>query len=180
MPPATWSRPEGRPAAGRGGAFPLTAGVASMCQLRAVENGADRIDTAISSMAWGTSHPGTESMVAALRGTPHDTGLDLELIREIGMYFHAVRKKYHQFESEFTGVDTRAGQPGAGRDDFNLANQLKEQGALNRMGEVLEEIRGSAPTSVSTAGDADFTDRRHPGVLQRARRRALQRPSPTK
>ena len=47
-----------------------TAGVASMCQLKAVENGADRIDTAISSMAWGTSHPGTESMVAALRGTP--------------------------------------------------------------------------------------------------------------
>ncbi|MGC3781178.1 sodium-extruding oxaloacetate decarboxylase subunit alpha [Pseudomonas aeruginosa] len=118
-----------------------TAGVASMCQLKAVENGADRIDTAISSMAWGTSHPGTESMVAALRGTPYDTGLDLELIQEIGMYFHAVRKKYHQFESEFTGVDTRVqvNQVPGGMIS-NLANQLKEQGALNRMGEVLEEI----------------------------------------
>lgn len=69
-----------------------TAGVASMCQLKAIENGADNIDTAISSMAWGTSHPATESMVAALRGTEYDTGLDLELIQEIGMYFNAVRK----------------------------------------------------------------------------------------
>ncbi len=118
-----------------------TAGVASMCQLKAVENGADRIDTAISSMAWGTSHPGTESMVAALRGTPYDTGLDLEALQEIGLYFHAVRKKYHQFESEFTGVDTRVqvNQVPGGMIS-NLANQLKEQGALNRMGEVLEEI----------------------------------------
>lgn len=118
-----------------------TAGVASMCQLKAVENGADRIDTAISSMAWGTSHPGTESMVAALRGTPFDTGLDLELLQEIGMYFHAVRKKYHQFESEFTGVDTRVqvNQVPGGMIS-NLANQLKEQGALNRMPEVLAEI----------------------------------------
>ena len=118
-----------------------TAGVASMCQLKAVENGADRIDTAISSMAWGTSHPGTESMVAALRDTPFDTGLDLELIQEIGMYFHAVRKKYHQFESEFTGVDTRVqvNQVPGGMIS-NLANQLKEQGALNRMSEVLAEI----------------------------------------
>ncbi len=118
-----------------------TAGVASMCQLKAVENGADRIDTAISSFAWGTSHPGTESMVAALRNTPFDTGLDLELIQEIGMYFHAVRKKYHQFESEFTGVDTRVqvNQVPGGMIS-NLANQLKEQGALNRMNEVLAEI----------------------------------------
>ncbi|MDT3719673.1 sodium-extruding oxaloacetate decarboxylase subunit alpha [Pseudomonas oryzihabitans] len=118
-----------------------TAGVAAMCQLKAVENGADRIDTAISSLAWGTSHPGTESMVAALRDTPFDTGLDLALLQEIGLYFHAVRKKYHQFESEFTGVDTRVqvNQVPGGMIS-NLANQLREQGALNRMNEVLEEI----------------------------------------
>ena len=118
-----------------------TAGVASMCQLKAIESGADHIDTAISSMAWGTSHPGTESMVAALRGTPYDTGLDLELLQEIGLYFYAVRKKYHQFESEFTGVDTRVqvNQVPGGMIS-NLANQLKEQGALNRMDEVLAEI----------------------------------------
>ncbi|WP_144570898.1 sodium-extruding oxaloacetate decarboxylase subunit alpha [Azomonas agilis] len=118
-----------------------TAGVASLCQLKAIENGADRIDTAISSMAWGTSHPGTESMVAALRGSDYDTGLDLSLLQEIGLYFYAVRKKYHQFESEFTGVDTRVqvNQVPGGMIS-NLANQLKEQGALNRMDEVLAEI----------------------------------------
>ena len=118
-----------------------TAGLGSMCQLKAIEAGADHIDTAISSLAWGTSHPGTESMVAALKGSQYDTGLDLALIQEIGMYFHAVRKKYHQFESEFTGVDTRVqvNQVPGGMIS-NLANQLKEQGALNRMNEVLEEI----------------------------------------
>lgn len=80
-------------------------------------------------------------MVAALRGTPYDTGLDLELLQEIGLYFYAVRKKYHQFESEFTGVDTRVqvNQVPGGMIS-NLANQLKEQGALNRMDEVLAEI----------------------------------------
>jgi len=46
-------------------------------------------------------------MVAALRGTPYDTGLDLVALQEIGFYFREVRKKYHQFESEFTGLDTR-------------------------------------------------------------------------
>ncbi|WP_447595235.1 sodium-extruding oxaloacetate decarboxylase subunit alpha [Aquipseudomonas campi] len=118
-----------------------TAGLGSMCQLKAIEAGADHIDTAISSFAWGTSHPGTESMVAALRGSEYDTGLDLALIQEIGMYFHAVRKKYHQFESEFTAVDTRVqvNQVPGGMMS-NLANQLKEQGALNRINEVFAEI----------------------------------------
>ncbi len=118
-----------------------TAGLAAMCQLKAIECGADHIDTAIGSMAWGTSHPGTESMVAALKGTPYDTGLDLELIQEISMYFMEVRKKYHQFESPFTGVDTRVqiNQVPGGMMS-NLANQLKEQGALDRINEVFEEI----------------------------------------
>ena len=118
-----------------------TAGMGSMCQLKAIEAGADHIDTAISSFAWGTSHPGTESMVAALKGSPCDTGLDLALIQEIGLYFHAVRKKYHQFESEFTAVDTRVqvNQVPGGMMS-NLANQLKEQGALSRINEVFAEI----------------------------------------
>ncbi|MGL4316553.1 MAG: sodium-extruding oxaloacetate decarboxylase subunit alpha [Pseudomonas sp.] len=118
-----------------------TAGLGAMCQLKAIEAGADHIDTAISSFAWGTSHPGTESMVAALRGSEFDTGLDLALLQDIGMYFHAVRKKYHQFESEFTAVDTRVqvNQVPGGMMS-NLANQLKEQGALNRINEVFAEI----------------------------------------
>ena len=118
-----------------------TAGLASMCQLKAVENGAAGIDTAISTMSGGTSHPPTESMVAALKGTEYDTGLDLPLLQEIGFYFYEVRKKYHQFESEFTGLDTRVqvNQVPGGMIS-NLSNQLKEQGALQRMNEVLEEI----------------------------------------
>lgn len=118
-----------------------TAGLADMCQLKAVENGCFHLDTAISSMAGGTSHPATESIVAAFRGTEHDSGLDLALIQEIGFYFHDIRKKYHQFESEYTGVDTRVqlNQVPGGMIS-NLANQLREQGELSLMNKVLDEI----------------------------------------
>jgi pyruvate carboxylase subunit B len=118
-----------------------TAGLASMCQLKAIENGCHHIDTAISTLSGGTSHPPTESMVAALHGTKYDTGLDLPALQEIGFYFHEVRKKYHQFESEFTGLDTRVqvNQVPGGMIS-NLSNQLREQGALERMNEVLAEI----------------------------------------
>jgi pyruvate carboxylase subunit B len=118
-----------------------TAGQAEMCHLKAIENGCTHIDTAISSFAGGTSHVPTESMVAALRHTENGTGLDLEAIQQIGFYFYDVRKKYHQFESEFTGVDTRVqvNQVPGGMIS-NLANQLKEQNALHRMNEVLAEI----------------------------------------
>jgi pyruvate carboxylase subunit B len=118
-----------------------TAGLAEMCMLKAIENGCENINTAISSMAGGTSHPPTESMVAALRGTEYDTGLDLELLQEIGFYFYEIRKKYHQYESDYTGVDTRVqvNQVPGGMIS-NLANQLKEQNALDRMNDVLAEI----------------------------------------
>ncbi len=118
-----------------------TAGLAAMCQLKAVENACEHIDTAISSFAEGASHPATESMVAALRDTPYDTGLDLELLQEIGFYFHDVRKKYHQFESEFTGLDTRVqvNQVPGGMIS-NLTNQLREQGELKQINKVLDEI----------------------------------------
>ncbi len=118
-----------------------TAGLASMCQLKAIESGASGIDTAISAFAGGSSHPATESMVAALRNTVFDTKLDLVALQEIGFYFYEVRKKYHQFESEFTGLDTRVqvNQVPGGMMS-NLSNQLKEQGELARMNEVLDEI----------------------------------------
>ncbi len=118
-----------------------TSGLAGICQYKAVECGAAGIDTAISAFSGGTSHPPTESMVAAFARTPHDSGLDLEALQQIGFYFREVRKKYHQFESEFTGLDTRVqvNQVPGGMIS-NLSNQLKEQGALSRMNEVLEEI----------------------------------------
>ncbi len=118
-----------------------TSGLSSMCHLKAIESGCRHIDTAISAFSGGTSHPPTESLVAALRNTPYDSGLDLEALQEIGFYFHEVRKKYHQFESEFTGMDTRVqvNQVPGGMIS-NLSNQLKEQNALGRMNEVLAEI----------------------------------------
>ncbi len=118
-----------------------TAGLSSMCLLKAIEHGCRHIDTAISSFSGGTSHSATESMVAALRNTPYDTGLDLEKLQEIGFYFREVRKRYYKFESEFTGLDTRVqvNQVPGGMIS-NLSNQLREQNALNRMNEVLAEI----------------------------------------
>ncbi|MHB8346202.1 MAG: sodium-extruding oxaloacetate decarboxylase subunit alpha [Acidiferrobacterales bacterium] len=118
-----------------------TAGIANISMYKAVEHGARYVDTAISSMSWGTSHSPTESMVVAFRDTPYDTGLDLELLQDIGSYFHEVRKKYHKFESEHSGVDTRVqvNQVPGGMIS-NLAQQLREQGALQRMPEVLAEI----------------------------------------
>ncbi len=118
-----------------------TSGLSAMCQYKAVENGAAGIDTAISSFSGGTSHAPTETMVAAFRNTPWDSELDLPLLQDIGFYFREVRKKYHQFESEFTGLDTRVqvNQVPGGMIS-NLSNQLREQDALGRMDEVLEEI----------------------------------------
>ncbi|MEH6354818.1 MAG: sodium-extruding oxaloacetate decarboxylase subunit alpha [Marinobacter sp.] len=118
-----------------------TSGLAPLCQLKAIEAGVDRMDTAISSFASGTSHPATESQVAALKGTPYDTGLDLNLLSEIADYFREVRKKYQQFESEFTreDVSVQINQVPGGMMS-NLANQLKEQNALDRIREVFAEI----------------------------------------
>lgn len=118
-----------------------TSGLAEMCQLKAIEAGCRNIDTAISSFAGGTSHPPTESMVVALRDTVWDTGLDLDRLQGIAAYFREVRKKYHAFESDYTGVDTRVqvNQVPGGMIS-NLANQLREQNALGRMDEVLAEI----------------------------------------
>ena len=118
-----------------------TAGTAEMCQLKAIENGCTHIDTAISSFAGGASHPPTESMIAALRGTVYDTGLDLKAVQDIGFYFKEVRKKYHQFESEMTGLDTRVQiYQVPGGMISNLYTQLREQGALNHIEKVLNEI----------------------------------------
>ncbi len=118
-----------------------TAGLASMCQLKAIENGCFHIDTAISSFSEGASHPATESMVAALKDSDYDTGMDLEKLQDIGFYFSGARKKYHQFESEFTGLDTRVqvNQVPGGMIS-NLTNQLRDQGELKRINDVLNEI----------------------------------------
>jgi len=118
-----------------------TSGMASMSSLMAVLGGLDILDTAMSPLAGGTSHPPTETMVAALRGTPYDTGLQLPRFIPIAEHFRTARKKYHQFESDFTGVDAEiltSQIPGGMLS--NLAAQLAEQNALEKMRDVLEEV----------------------------------------
>jgi pyruvate carboxylase subunit B len=118
-----------------------TSGLASMVHMKGVEAGATIIDTCVSAFSEGASHPTTESLVAAFAGTQYDTGLDLGRLQEIAAYFREVRKKYWQFEMSGPQVDTRilVSQVPGGMIS-NLSNQLKEQGALNRMDDVLAEI----------------------------------------
>jgi oxaloacetate decarboxylase alpha subunit len=118
-----------------------TTGMSVATLLKAIEAGADRMDTAISSLAMGTSHSPTETMVEILKGTEYDTGLDIKLLLEIAACFRSVRLKYRQFESSFLGADTRiltAQVPGGMLS--NLENQLREQNALNKLDAVLEEV----------------------------------------
>jgi oxaloacetate decarboxylase alpha subunit len=118
-----------------------TTGLASTTLFKAVEAGCDAIDTAISALSLGSSHPPTESMVAMFSGTPHDTGLRLDVLQEIAEHFKETRKNYAEFESSLSSVDTRilsAQVPGGML--TNMESQLRQQGALDRMSNVLAEI----------------------------------------
>ncbi len=118
-----------------------TTGMSTATALKCIEAGIDNIDTAISSMSMTYGHSATESVVAILQGTERDTGLDLTLLEEIAAYFRPIRKKYSRFEGSLKGVDSRilvAQVPGGML--TNMENQLREQGAADRMDEVLEEI----------------------------------------
>jgi pyruvate carboxylase subunit B len=83
-----------------------TSGMASCSALMAILAGLDMLDTALSPLSGGTSHPPTESFVAILKGTPYDTTLDLSALPPIAEVLRAARKKYHQFESDFAGIDS--------------------------------------------------------------------------
>src|SRR5690606_14004575 len=116
-------------------------GMASMSSLMAIMGGLDILDTALSPLSGGTSHPPTESFISALRNTPYDTKLDLKQIAPAADKLRKARKRYRQFESDFTGVDTDilvSQVPGGMLS--NLAAQLAEQNALGKIKEVLEEI----------------------------------------
>lgn len=118
-----------------------TTGLAHATILKMAEAGVDNVDTAISSMATTYGHSPTETLVASLAGTERDTGLDLAKLEKIALYFREVRKKYAKFEGALKGVDVRiltAQVPGGML--TNMEGQLKEQGAADRLDEVLEEI----------------------------------------
>lgn len=121
-----------------------TSGLASMSHLKAIEAGVDIIDTAISPLAMGTSHPATESMVAALQDTPYDTGLDLIKLNEVRDYFQTLREKYlksGQLDPKVMGVDANTllyQVPGGMLS--NLVSQLKQAGKSDKLDDVLREV----------------------------------------
>ena len=121
-----------------------TSGVGGMTYLKAVEAGADIIDTAMSPFAMGTSQPATEVLVETFRGTPYDTGLDMKLLGEIADYFRPIREKDLEsglMSTKVLGVNIRTLMyqvPGGMLS--NLVSQLDEQGASDKFYDVLEEI----------------------------------------
>ncbi|HEX9115091.1 MAG TPA: pyruvate/oxaloacetate carboxyltransferase [Anaerolineae bacterium] len=118
-----------------------TSGMATSALVKAAEAGVDIVDTAISTLSLATSHPPTETMVAIFQDSSRDTGLDLEKLTAIAEYFGEIRKKYHAFESNFVGVDTNVLTvqiPGGMYS--NLASQLRDQNALDRLPDVMKEI----------------------------------------
>jgi pyruvate carboxylase subunit B len=119
-----------------------TSGMTPMSYYAACEAGVDLLDTAISPLSWGASQPPTESIVAALKGTDYDTGLDLKLLTQIKKYFEELRKKYSGILdpiSERIDTDVLIYQIPGGMLS-NLVSQLKEQNALDKYEEVLEEM----------------------------------------
>ena len=118
-----------------------TTGMSTATILKCCEAGIDRVDTSISSMSLTYGHSPTESVIAILKGHDRDTGLSIENVEVIAQYFREVRKKYSHFEGALKGIDSRiltAQVPGGML--TNMENQLKEQGASDRLSEVLEEI----------------------------------------
>src|SRR5664279_4105864 len=115
-----------------------TTGVTLVSLMKAIEAGADVVDTSISSMSLGPGHNPTESLVAMLEGTEYTTNLDPERLIKIRDHFAAVRPKYKAFESA-TLVDTdifSSQIPGGMLS--NMESQLKQQGAGDRIKEVME------------------------------------------
>jgi pyruvate carboxylase subunit B len=118
-----------------------TSGMAVATLLKAIEAGVDIVDTAISTMAGGTSHAPTETMVAILDEGERPTGLEIDKLETIAKEVRELRKHYAEFESEFSAVDPKAlHYQVPGGMISNLANQLREQGALDRMVEVMAEV----------------------------------------
>ncbi|WP_017444987.1 sodium-extruding oxaloacetate decarboxylase subunit alpha [Gayadomonas joobiniege] len=118
-----------------------TTGLSTATYMKAIDAGIDMLDSAVSSMSMTYGHSATETLVSIVEGTERDTGIKLDEMEEVASYFRDVRKKYAKFEGALKGVDARiltAQVPGGML--TNMENQLKEQGAADRLDEVLKEI----------------------------------------
>ncbi|HSH35139.1 oxaloacetate decarboxylase subunit alpha [Schnuerera sp.] len=122
----------------------FTSGIANQTYMKAIEAGADIIDTAISPLAMGTSQPATESMIASLQGSPYYPDIDMDLLLEITDYFKQLRDRYVKdglLNNKVLNVDVKTLKyqvPGGMLS--NLVSQLSSQGALDKFEDVLEEV----------------------------------------
>jgi methylmalonyl-CoA carboxyltransferase 5S subunit len=118
-----------------------TTGVTLVSLMKAIEAGADCVDTSISSMSLGPGHNPTESLVEMLEGTPFETHIDKARLLKVKDHFAQVRPRYAEFESSITGVETEIFDSQIpGGMISNMESQLKQQGAADRIKEVLAEV----------------------------------------
>jgi pyruvate carboxylase subunit B len=119
-----------------------TSGMSSMALIKGVEAGADMVDTCMSPISMGTSHPPTESMVYALNELGYDTGVKLDVLLEIRDYFMKLREKYAGYLDPLSTIpDTQVlvyQIPGGMFS--NMIAQLKEQNAMDKLPDVLREV----------------------------------------
>ena len=118
-----------------------TTGLSTATILKSIEAGIDRVDTSIASMSMTYGHSATNAVVSILDHSPRKTGLDMEQLEEIDAYFRPLRAKYAKFEGSLKGIDPRillAQVPGGML--TNMESQLRENNALDRLDEILQEI----------------------------------------
>jgi pyruvate carboxylase subunit B len=121
----------------------FTSGMAYMTLLRAIDAGADIIDTCLAPFALRTSHAAVEPIVAALAGRARDTGLDLARLLELGEHFERIAPKYREFldDTKMSVIDTGVlSHQIPGGMFSNMVAQLRQAGALDRLAEVYEEL----------------------------------------
>ena len=120
----------------------FTSGMADMSLLKAIEAGVDIVDTCLSTWAYRTSHPAVEPLVAALKYTNRDTGLDLKILAQLSEYLEKISPKYRHLLDERTSIidiNVLLHQTPGGMLS-NLVNQLKEMDALDKLDEVFEQL----------------------------------------
>jgi pyruvate carboxylase subunit B len=115
-------------------------GTSSMCHLMAILAGVDMIDTVLSPLSFGSAHPATETMVASLKGTPFDTGIDVKLLEEPTRITRQIKEKYEQYETGYTGVSADVFiHKVPGGMISNMVAQLKEAKRMDLMDAALKE-----------------------------------------
>jgi len=123
----------------------FTSGIANQTYMKAIEAGADIIDTAISPLGNGTSQPATEPMIASLEGSSYyPTEINMDLLLEVSEYFKILRDRYIEeglLNTKVLNVDVNTliyQVPGGMLS--NLVSQLKSQGAEDKFDDVLKEV----------------------------------------